>query len=557
MVRAVGALLLLSTAACGPGVRAAGHTKTGEDAGEHPPSATQVTTTGEVPLLANNAEQSAPTKSVATRPVLYAEVPEGGRLIGTTGGIAVEGVGRGGHWIAVCQADPSDPQKLTPRGDWVQSPALSLHVGAMSQRIDALLRYDRSGRYLVVLRDNDPFLLDAVSGDEASLSSLSPDLRHDELSDHRAFAFTEGGLAVLSEPKTGEKEQRGYYVPLFEDGVDTKTAVDDALEVSWGERPVWRIEGGPQHVTATTVPEGSSDKAWPVPASPRPLFRCGSPVTSYRAYERLTAHRPDPTLEVSWIEVRSVEPTTKKLQADPAPGFVMGVGDRWVRREDSGRLVLVDGKIQKQIASARCGARILRADAPSGLFLVACEEYAPKPPKSDNRKGKPKYRFDLYLIRPGFVRGLQADIMRTGVDYAGPPTQGLFVVRPGAEAALVDFGARTMTTIPGTVQILATNHESALVRRDNHFSLWTKGKETAVEFAAPTLAPVLVAGKAASVGKTMFLLDRHLLRWDLPGAPLAITEQGYALIPKKAATPGRLPEGPLLLLGPPEEKPEE
>jgi hypothetical protein len=259
-------------------------------------------------------------------------------------------------------------------------------------------------------------------------------------------------------------------------------------------------------------------------------------------------------LEVSWLEVRSLGPTQKKLAADPAPGFVMGVADRWVRREDSGRLVLVEGKVQKQISSARCGGRILRADVNSGLFLVACEEYAPKPPKNDSKKGTPKYRFDLYLIRPGFVRGLGADIMRTGVDYAGPPSQSLFVVRPGAEAALVDFRAQTMSSVPGTVQILITNRDSALLRRGNDFSLWTKGKETAVDFDASPLAPVLVVDGGASVDKTMFRLGAELTSWQLPGAPLAITEQGYALVPKKSATPGKLPEGPLLLIGPPEDE---
>jgi hypothetical protein len=247
----------------------------------------------------------------------------------------------------------------------------------------------------------------------------------------------------------------------------------------------------------------------------------------------------------------------KELVAEPAPGFVLGVGHRWVRREDSGRLVLVEGKVQKQIASARCGARILRADITSGMFLIACEEYAPKPPPKTERNSKPKYRFDLYLIRPGFVRSLHADVMRTGVDFAGPPESRLFVVRPGAEAALVDFRARKMTPLPGHLQVLVTSPTGALLRRGRKLSLWSERQEENVDIDVPALAPLLIDGSAASVDHTMFLLNDELTSWNLPAAPLAITSQGYALIPKKAATLAHAAEGPLLLLGPPSSKKQE
>src|SRR5690606_40715331 len=50
----------------------------------------------------------------------------------------------------------------------------------------------------------------------------------------------------------------------------------------------------------------------------------------------------------------------RPLATRPAPGFLMGFGNGWVRRSDEGRLLLVSGTSQKQIASSRCGARILQ-----------------------------------------------------------------------------------------------------------------------------------------------------------------------------------------------------
>src|SRR5690606_109875 len=157
------------------------------------------------------------------------------------------------------------------------------------------------------------------------------------------------------------------------------------------------------------------------------------------------------------------------------------------------------------------------------------------------------YRFDLYLIRPGFVRGLNADVMRTGVDFAGPAESRLFVVRPGAEAALVDFGARKMTTLPGQLQVLLTSPTQALLRRGRRLSLWSEREEVNIDIDVPPLASLLIEGSAASVDHTMFLLGEDLVSWNLPAAPLVITSQGYALVPKKAAGLGHLPEGPLLL----------
>jgi hypothetical protein len=186
--------------------------------------------------------------------------------------------------------------------------------------------------------------------------------------------------------------------------------------------------------------------------------------------------------------------------------------------------------------------------------LVACEEYEPvsseKAAKAA-RKVPPKYRFELYVVRPGVVRSLKVEMARTGVDIPGPSESVLVPIRPGAEAGLVDFRARSITTLPGDVQVLATTDSRALLRKGDRLSLWSAQGETPVVGRIPALAQVLMEGGAVALDEKMFLLKAKLETWDLPARPLAISAQGYALIPKKAPLPHHLAEGPLLLLAPP------
>src|SRR5690606_27989046 len=187
----------------------------------------------------------------------------------------------------------------------------------------------------------------------------------------------------------------------------------------------------------------------------------------------------------------------------------------------------------------------------AGLFLVSCEDYSPVPPKPPPKKEKPKYRFDLYLLRPGLAKGLGADTARTGVDFLGSTGDRLFPLRPGAQAALVDFGAGRLVTLEGDVQVLATGRRAALLRRGNKLSLWTKRGEEPVDAELNSLTQILTQEGAVSVGSTMFVLDDQLRTWSLPETPLMITQLGVALIAKKPPTLETWPQGPLLLLGAP------
>lgn len=537
---------------CGPTVKAAGHT-TSPDQKSTPPqtSSTKDKSSASTPhpetSPSNPDDTQPPPPSLPEQEELYAEVPEGGRLIGHAGPIALEAWGKGGHWVAHCSRP--EGTKLGPRGEAKEKPALHLTLGDTAEPIEAVLANDEGGRYLVALISGKAWLIDAVQNKRLDLTPLAPDLRFDSLSNHRSFAFTQAGLALLS----GAQGKNGYFLPLSEKTDLGAAVLSWAHPIEFGARPVWRLSGHGLSFSGMTIPEGNTEKSWPVSASTAPTLRCQTPTAEYHSFERASAYRPDR----SFAHVFSLAPKDPQkistLRPIEAPGFVFGFRDGWVRREDSGRLLLVRGKTQEQISSEKCGARILHADENSGLFLIACEEYTPlAPPVVPGARKKPKYRFDLYLIRPGFVRSLKVDSARTGVDYHGPQEQRLVPIRPGAAAALVDFKKRALIALEGEVGVLLTSASQAILRRGNRLHLWTPAREQPIDLKIATLDPVLTTHETVAIGNTMLTLDPILRTWELPAAPLAITEHGYALVPKQSPALGKWPTGPLLLLAPPE-----
>jgi hypothetical protein len=224
--------------------------------------------------------------------------------------------------------------------------------------------------------------------------------------------------------------------------------------------------------------------------------------------------------------------------------------------------MLVEDTTQRQLASARCGARILHADERSGLFLISCEEYRPVPERrsfaksnKSSKPSKPKYRFDLFLVRPGFVRSLRADTARVGVDVLGRQGQRFFPIRPGAEAALVDFAGRRLLPLPGESFVLATGSGGVLLKMNRELKWWTPRGLEPIDQKVSSLDSVLSAGPVAAVADQLYLVDDELQSRGLPANPLFVSPSGHSLIPKESGTLLRWPRGPLLLLGPPGSEP--
>lgn len=486
---------------------------------------------------------------------IFAVIPKEGEAIGGKYPMALEAMSSTGHWVAFCRVEnDATTMPLNERGEPMGETSLVLHQHGKTSAIDALLAMDEGGRFVVTLEGGRAWLHDTGADRRWDLSVFEPDLRSDALPDHRSFSFAGGGLVIL----THSEKNEGVYLKLPAETNDPSTPLSNAAaRISFGQRPVWRLFSHGSSLSAVTVRNDSSD-FWPVPKRSTPPRRCRATSHPFSAFGKISAFRPDPSLETLWLDLSPAKiPLEQELlyQATPAPGFVMAVSDSWVRRLDNGRLLLVRDGTQKQIASAKCGARILHVDEESGLFLIACEEYTPVVVKNskETNKGPTKYRFDLHLVQPGFVRGLRADVARTGVDLRGQQQTNLFPLRPGAEAALVDFKARKLWPLESPTLVLATSGIHALLREQNTLSLWTSGKQEQLEFKAQALSLILSAGPTVAVEERVYLLGETLKSWSLPAPPLAITREGYALVPQHAVTSESWPIGPFVLLGPPVE----
>lgn len=554
---------LLTPSGCSPPALQAGHSlakaPTVENQSTHrsdkAPSAKKPSSESDIAHDVAVSESPAP----AVIPPAFSKLPAGGRLIGEAGGIAPEGLSATGHWVATCQTiAKANPQALRPdmptglRGEAIQPFELELTWGSRREPIDAVLRSDDSGRYLVVLQDERAWLLDAVAETRHQLSALTPDLEGDSLPDHRAFAFSDRGLVVIS----AQEDIDAYFLPLpLSDDPQAGDPVARAVPLEFGKRPIWRVDAGNGYLTAATIGEGKTSQAWPVPKATGPIHRCQGAVPSYPAFSRISAYRPDRDIAYFWLKLPEHPQKLTKLVADPAPGYVMPHQAGWVRREDSGRLVHVSGGTQKQIASERCGARILHADDATGLFVAACEDYTPvleKPLPAKPSKTTPKFRFELYLLRAGFVRSLPGDTARTGVDVKGPAHTRFVPLRPGTAAALVDLNAQKLIPLDPSVYVLAAGQGHALLRDENQLKLWSPRGTEHLDYPLSSLSLIMNVGKTTAIDDRIFFLDATLSTWKLPAPPIALSPLGYSLVPSEPASDSRWARGPLLLLGPAE-----
>lgn len=447
-----------------------------------------------------------------------------------------------GSWVVFCEPEASTQERpLDMTVDFrglPRSPVrLTLGVAGGRLPVDELLRFDPVGRHLV-LREGPVTILRDTQRDRAfDLAALNPDLERDGLREHRSFAFSESGrwLALLT--RKGE-EQGAVLLDLeLDDPIGSARPVD--LQ---GNR-VWRVRADGEVFAFLTLREGG---AFPASGRERPVHRCAH--RGYDGYPRISGPGRDRDVDALVLLPEDLS-SHRPLATRPAPGFLMGFGNGWVRRSDEGRLLLVSGTSQKQIASSRCGARILHADVGTGLFLASCEEYRPSPdPELERRKkkAKPKYRFDLYLLRPGLVRDLDRDMMRTGVDVGPSSRTTLIPLRPGAEPALVDFQKKRLIPLESGEAVLATSARGALLRRGSELFLFDGAARRPLPHKAPPLTPLMPRGSVVAVGRTVFqLTDASIVSWELPAPPLALTDRGMALIPREAEASSRWARGPL------------
>jgi hypothetical protein len=418
---------------------------------------------------------------------------------------------------------------------------------------------------VVVLSQQKAWLLDTLKDRRWDLSEFDPDLRFDGLSDHRSFAFTDHSLLIL----TNQQNPSGVRAIDLATLQDNQSPASVAVRVT-NDDVVYRLEAAGPHAHTLALPPGSTTRYWPAGAQKLPQHRCLRNGQRFDAFGRLSAARPDPFLSYHWLYRPGPEAQATSLRAlsgaafEPAPGFLFGFQNGWLRRLDDGRLMLVRGKTQKQVSSARCGGRVLHADDASGRFVIACEEYKPtaaiepSPKKSPKKRpSPPKYRFDLYIIQPGNVVNLHADVGRTGVDVHGPSGVRYLPLRPGPTAALVDFKQTRMHALEGDAKVLGQGRAGVLVRRGNALTLWPgpSQAELPLEYGADAWSEILESGSIVAVGARLFDLTGSLRTWSIPQPPLAISATGHALYARGTPQSGVWAEGPFILVPPPSTPP--
>ncbi len=440
---------------------------------------------------------------------------------------ALEAVGATGRWLAYCEASGVVGETLKlARRKLGPNDAAPTSADVLVEEVDAVLATSPGGRYLVVQSDKKAWLLDTKREIRFDLAPLDPDLRADALPDHRSFSFSadERDLAVL-----GSSGRRARVVDLAALGDGGGTAwTSAARDVDW-EGEAWRIRYEGTVLVVQLARTRGSKNVWPVRASAAPVRRCQLRGERFAAFAALS--EPDAAYQQT---VRLLEPG--QARGLEAPGFVYSLGTSWLRREDDGRLVLVKGAVQKQVASSRCGARVLHADPKRELFLVACEQYRPTPDPAARTKKKgarlPSIptRFPLYLVGPGSVVDLDADTLRTGIDAAPDFSSPRFVpLRPGAEAALVDLEARRLIRLGADAVVLGTAGTTALVRRGARLLALGAAGEAPLTLRWTAFSPTGVGG-----GGTFF----HGGAWGAWERPLCVLPEGSE--PVELATHGAL-----------------
>jgi len=441
---------------------------------------------------------------------------------------ALEIVGATGQWLAYCEASGVGGETLRlARRKLGPSDAAPSSADALVEDVDAVLAASPGGRYLVVQSNERAWLLDTKREARFDLAPLDPDLRADGLPDHRSFSFSadERELAVL-----GPSGRRGRVVDLaaLGDGRGADWA-RVAREVEW-DGEAWRIRFEGAVLVVQLARTRGSKNVWPVRASAAPLRRCQLRGERFAAFAALSA--PDAAYAQT---VRLVEPG--QARGLEAPGFVYSLGTSWLRREDDGRLVLVKGAVQKQVASSRCGARVLHADPKRELFLVACEQYRPTPApdaptkKKGARPPSTPTRFPLYLVGPGSVVDLEADTLRTGIDAAPDFSSPRFVpVRPGAETALLDLEARRLIRLGADAVVLGTAGTTALVRRGSRLLAFGPAGEAPLTLRWTAFSSTGVGGGTFFHGGAWGGWDRPLCSLPEGSVPVELTTHGALVV---------------------------
>ncbi len=447
-------------------------------------------------------------------------------------------------WAAVCQA----------RADTDRDGRIALRAGAtgalLGDRarpyfvagigpgtpIDELLAFAPRGRYAAVRRGGRLLLMDASTGAETELASGTADLAADGLPfrQHRSVAFDRAGAHLLY-------VRRG---PTHSEVVvrDLPSGGEHALDAGPGEVVRAAFADGTSWVLVHAVAEdtdGNGRLEWPTARLSANDAQCAT------ANSRFPVSLP-----------RGDVPRTRLAPAngtrfEEAPGFVAILGDGFVLRERSERLVwraaaeagegdagARSGAREIELAPAACAARIVYVDAARETLVVGCSSAGA--------------RWPLRLVARGYAAELGIDLAPTERLRPCEATPRLLALYPGQDTVLLDLERRVLVPLAAGDLVLCTHGKSALLQRARE--LWTFDVESNVRaFLAGNLAAqpdVLLSSPAVYV--TPWVVDvrqgKVLGRFDAARPPLALAHSGRLLVWSSAnpqANGADLPLGPL------------
>jgi hypothetical protein len=433
--------------------------------------------------------------------------------IGSEGAFTLLAASPSAAWVALCQGEP-------------RSARLVLGSGS-GEAIDDLLAHDATGRYLVVLQQGTPVLIDAVAATRVDLGALGADVRRAkrDYGQHRSLSFDARGehLAYLR----GQGAQSQLVLRDLAGGSE-RTFAPGAGEVF-----ALHLSADARYLTFDALREDTTHNGkldWPVPPESKDRSACAAAaLPKLRSYAYLG--RGDAlthaVLSLADGKVRDL------------PELVTPLGTRLLVREADGSLRLDNGGKRSAFAPAACAGRVLFADADREQALVTCTM-----PKKTGKRA-------VWLFGAGLAKDLRSELYETTTDRDAVSGARLVPLYPGSDASLVDLERREVLPLPAGSRVVQTSQARALLWRNSElfsYDAQTKREERLAQGVSKT-PDLLQSGDATLLTPYVIVGATGPALASPSAAPLALSGMGHVLAPSEPSEPSEpaqtAPTGPI------------
>lgn len=425
-----------------------------------------------------------------------------------------------GRWVALCQGTgPTSSDAVAPHGEVADGIDLDLVVEAGEGVRVGALAADPTGRWILAMRGSSLELRDTAQGVVTRLPAGAALTEQDtgSLFAGRAASFDPGGSHAMY--LRGQGDQLRAVVRDLRTG--RETAIDP------GKGNVWRssLTDGGRWARFEII-----DREPPHQSTSLSSDRCRGPARG--AYGGRTTGDAPVTRFVAVASGRVVE------------GAIAALGERLIRRTDSGALELIDadGRVEP-IVPAACDPRILWGDHGTERLVVDC------------RRDRSQATINVFVrggraLLEGVACHLGSDSPRlalAGVDHLtwSPQARLLACYSGGA----LDLRDATFVQSPDA-RVLATFRSAALVATADRLSVIDVDDRTEDVLARGAFdrMEAVSAGPIAAVGGLAVDMTARTLLGTYDGLLYGVSADGRVLVgPAATVDRGsfRLPRGPL------------